>query len=222
MDAVVLGGHRHQVTLAAGHRVNHLGGVFLGDIDGQKLDRLAFDPVDFLDDYLRLAHLQFIPLAAHSLDKHREMQHTTTEDIPFVLVVALGDAQRKVLVKLAGEAFLDVAGGDKLAVLTEERRVIDGECHRHRGLVYGDTGQRLGIVKQCDSVANLKILETHQRADVARRDLLDALASHPLECVELLDFLAGHRTVAAAEAYLHTLAEGATVYTSHGDTSHIA
>ncbi len=98
-----------------------------------------------LYDYLWLAHLQFVAFAAHGFDKHREVQHATSEHRPFILVVGFLDAQGKVLVKLAGKAFVYVPGCYELAVFAEERAVVDGESHRHGGFVDGDAWQRFGI-----------------------------------------------------------------------------
>ena len=68
--AVVLRCHVYQVALAAGYHVDHLRGIFLGDVDGEQLDGLALYAVDFFDDDLGLAHLQLVALAAHGLDKY--------------------------------------------------------------------------------------------------------------------------------------------------------
>ena len=70
MGAVVLRGHGYEVAFAAGHHIDHLGGILLGDVDCEQFHRLALHSVDFLDDDLRLAYLQLVALAAHSLDEH--------------------------------------------------------------------------------------------------------------------------------------------------------
>ena len=71
MHAVGLGGHREHLALAPRNEVDHLRCVFLGYVDGEHLDGLAFHAVDLLDDNLRLANLQLVALAAHGLDQHR-------------------------------------------------------------------------------------------------------------------------------------------------------
>ena len=110
VDPVADGLHRRQLALASGDHINHLAGVFLGDVDGQLLDGLTLLAVNLLVDDLRLSHLKLIAFATHGLDEDGEVQHASAGDNPLaVLVLGLADAEGKVLVELAGEAVLDVA-----------------------------------------------------------------------------------------------------------------
>ena len=115
-----------------------------------------------------------------------------------------------------------MARGDELAFLAEERRVVDGEEHRHGWLVNGNRGQRFGILYVADGVANLKLLQTDDGADVAAVHLIDATVSHAVEGVQLLDLGLLRRTVAMAECDLHAVLQYATVHAAHGNTARIA
>ena len=121
MDAVILGLHHGHLTLAAGHHIDHLAGVFLGHVNAQFLDGLTFYTIDVLDDDLGLSHLELISLAAHLLDEHRQVQHAASEDVPCVLILGALDAQGQVLVQLTLQTVPDVARGHILAVPAEER-----------------------------------------------------------------------------------------------------
>ena len=129
VDAVVARLHGEDVTLAARHHVDHFRAVFLGDIDAQRLNRLAFLAVDLLDDHLRLTDLKLIPLAAHGLDEDREMEHASAEDYPLVFALPFPDSQGEVFVELALETLLNMARGDIFAILAEEGGIVDGEEH---------------------------------------------------------------------------------------------
>ncbi len=150
------------------------------------------------------------------------MQHTAAVDGPYVLVGVLVDPQGEIAVELLDEPVADVARCDVLAVAAIEGAVVDGERHGHGGLVDGDAWQGLGVVGGSHGVADLESLDAYQGADVARRYLADLLASHALECVQLLDALARYAAVLLAYGYLYALAEGAAVYASDGDAAHVA
>ena len=66
VDAVVLSVHADDVATAARHHIDDFRTVFLRDIYGEGLDRLALYAIDFLDDDLRLAYLTHIPHGAWS------------------------------------------------------------------------------------------------------------------------------------------------------------
>ncbi len=70
IGASCIGGHTCQLALTTGHHIYDFGGIFIGDIDCQQLDRLALASVYFLDNHLRLAYLQFVTFATHGLDKY--------------------------------------------------------------------------------------------------------------------------------------------------------
>ena len=149
------------------------------------------------------------------------MQHATAIDRPGIVAVATLYTQGQVLVELAFQTVGNVARSHILTILTKEGRVVDGEQHRHRRLVDGDTRQRLGLGSIGNGVANLEILDTHEGANVARSYRLHLGTAHTLEHVELLDALFYGRAVFLAQRNLHALFQHAPVHTAHGDTAYI-
>ena len=149
------------------------------------------------------------------------MEHATARDNPLAVLLALAHAECQVLVQLLHQAVMDVAGSDELTLLAEEGRVVDGEEHTHGRLVDGDGRQCLRVLVVADGVADFKSFDAHQRADVARRDLLHLHAAHALEGVQFLDFGLHDAAVTLCQRDVHALAQRATVYAAHGDTSGI-
>ena len=107
--AVALRIHREQVAFTTGYHVDHFAGILFGHVDGELFYRLAFHTVDFLDDNLRLAHLQLVAFATHRLDEDGEVQHTASIDCPYTIFGGFYDAQGKVTFQLFFEAFGNVA-----------------------------------------------------------------------------------------------------------------
>ena len=214
--------HIDERAFALGSQLDNRTCIFVGTIDGHLLDRLALDTVDLLNDNLRLTDLQFVALAAHRLNQHREVQHTTTIDVEAIGIDALFDAQSEVLFELTIQTLLDVARGYILAVLAEEWRVVDREQHRHRRLVNSDRGQRLGVLIVANGVADLETLDTDQRADFAATDTLDLRLAQTLEYHQLLDLGLLHRlSVALCERNILSCTQFATCNLTYGNTTHV-
>ena len=149
------------------------------------------------------------------------MEHATAEHRPYVLVWLFLHPESEVLVELALQTLGNVARRHKLAVFSEEWRVVDSEHHRHCRLVDCDALQWFRVDRISHSVADFKALDTDKRADVATLHAFHLAASHTLECVKLLDALAHHRAVLLAKANLHALAQFAAMHTTNCDTSYI-
>ena len=114
--------HRCHLTFSASHHIYHFRRECLRNVDGQLFNRFATFSVDFLIDYLRLPHLQFIALATHSFDENRQMQHTTTAYNPLVSrVFERFYAQGEILLQFFLQAVIDVSRGAELAFLAKER-----------------------------------------------------------------------------------------------------
>ena len=94
----------------------------LRDVDDEVLERLMRCAIDFFEQHLRLADLQFVAFAAHGLDEDAQVQDATSVDVPFVFAVRGFDAQGEVLLEFSVEALADVAAGEEVSVLAEERR----------------------------------------------------------------------------------------------------
>ena len=111
---------------------------------------------------------------------------------------------------------------NKLTLLTKERRVVNHKQHRHGGLVDSDRSQWLWILQVADAIANLKLIQSDYSADVATLYLLGMYMSHTLKGVQLLNLSLLHGAIAVCNGNLHAILQGATVYTTYGDTTLIA
>ena len=119
-----------------------------------------------------------------------------------------------------------MAAGDILAFLAEEGRVVDGEEHRHGGLVDLDGGQSLGVVDIADGVANLEgdiLVEVHEHGAnlTGLHRSLYSLFSKTLKDIEFLNLSLHHSTVAFGEGDVLTRLQGAAMEASHGDTAEV-
>ncbi len=223
VHAVGLTLHRRHFALAACNHVDHLACKLFGHVYCKLLDRLAFHAVNLLVDYLRLTHLKLVTLTAHCLDEYRQVEHAAPADNPFVSGVLKGShAQGEVLFEFFLQAVVDVAAGDELSFLAEERRVVDGEQHAHRRLVDGYRRQRLRVLEVADGVTYFKLFKTYDGADVAAAYAFGAHMAHALEGVNLLDLGLLHAAVAVGYGNVHALGERAPVDSSHSNTSGIA
>ena len=80
------------------------------DVDDDLLDRLELFAVSSSrEDDARLADGELEALAAHRLDQDAELQLAAAGDLEGVLVLALGDLQRDVALRLAQEPLADDA-----------------------------------------------------------------------------------------------------------------
>ena len=213
--------HAGHLALVGGYIFDDLTRALLWGIHGELLHRLALHAVNLLDDDLWLTHLQLVSLAAHGFYEHAEVQHTTAEDVPRVLVRTALHAKGEVLFKLFVEAFLDMARGHELTVLTKEWRVVDGEYHRHRWLINGDGLQCLWCLDVANSVANLEAVDADERAYITRTHFVGFNVSHARESVQLFDFGLDHRAVFLGEHDVLTVAQCTAMHMSHSDTAHI-
>ena len=213
--------HPHEGGLAPRGELDGGAHELFGDLDGEFLDGLAALAADGLVQHLGLAHLQFEALAAHRLDEHRQVQDAAAVDHEGIGIQARLDAEGEVLFQFLLEALLDVAGGHELAVLAEERGVVDHEQHRHRGLVDGDRGEGLRVLDVGDGVADLEPFDAHQGADVAALDLVDIGLAEALEDHDLLDPGLLHDIVALAQGDRHAGLQAAAGDTADGDPAHV-
>ena len=202
-------------------KLNNLARALLRRIHRQALYRLAFHAVNLLDDHLRLTHLQLVSLATHGLNQHAQVQHAATEDTPAVLCRSALYAQRQVLLQLFVQSVLDMTAGHVLAVLSEERRVVDAECHTHRRLVDSNRLQCLGVLGVADRVADLKTVNTDHRADVAVLHDVRLHVPHALERVQLLDLRLHHRAIFLRQHYRLSVFELTAVYATDSYTAYI-
>src|SRR6185369_6365578 len=155
------------------------------------LERLAFN---LPRDRLRLRHLHLVTFAAHHLDENRELQLTASGHLELIGRVSIFNSDRHVAENLLVEPFLELARRDVLSFTTSEWRVVDAEDHRDGGLVDGDRGQRLRVLGRSDRVADVDILDTGERDDLAKARALDRLSLQSFEDVKLRHPCLLHRT----------------------------
>ena len=89
---------------------------------------------DFLQ-HLRLADRELVALAAHVLDQDGQVQFAATEHPKHVRLGGVLDAQGDVALQFAVQPLADLAAGDVLALAPGQRRSVDLESHRQRGLI---------------------------------------------------------------------------------------
>ena len=216
--------HLHLSHLAFVRRdeLDDLSAALFRCVHRQALHRFAFHTVDLFDDHLRLTYLQFVALATHRLDEHAQMQHTATIDAPGRFFRAFLHAQRQVLLQLFVEAILDMTACDVLAVLSEERTVVDAEGHTHRRLVDSNRLECLGVLCVADGVANLKTVDTDHRADIAILHHVGLHMTHTGEGMQLFDLGLHHRAVFLRQRHHLSVLELTAVYTTDGDSADVA
>ena len=90
--------------------------VLVGHVAHAALLGLETLAVDFLGDDLGPADLQLVPLTAHALDEHGELQLTTTGDLDHVGRAGVEELDRHVAEDLAVEPVDEVTAGEELAV----------------------------------------------------------------------------------------------------------
>ena len=159
-------------ALAGRQRLGHRAHVLVGHVDDAFLDRLVALAVDLAGDDLRLAHLQLVALAPHRLDQHGELELAPAGDLEHVGLAGVVDLDGDVAQHLAGQAVAEVAAGDVLADLAGQRRRVDAERHAQHGLVDGEAGERVGVGRVGERVADLDLGEAGQHEQVAGDDLL--------------------------------------------------
>ena len=203
------------------YKLNDFAAALVRRVHRQHLHGLALHPVYIFEYHLRLSYLQLIPFSAHGLYQHAQVQHTAPEHMPRVLVRTALHAQREVLLQLFVQSLLNVAARYELALLTEERRVVDGEYHRHRRLIYRNRLQRLRLLVVAYRVAYLEAVNTYQRAYIAALHHIRLHMSHALEGVQLLYLRLHHRPVFLRKAHIHAISQYTSVHAPHRDTTHI-
>ena len=122
----------------------------------QLLYRFQLLTVHFLDDYLGLAELELVTLAAHGLDEHCEVQDATAKYLEFFGRIGVLDAECEVFLGLLHKTLAEVARSYKLAFLAEEWRIVDGEQHTHRRLVNVDAGEFFGVFGVGNGIADVE------------------------------------------------------------------
>ena len=150
------------------------------------LERLVALAVDLADDDLGPADLQLVALAAHGLDEHGELQLAAAGDLDDVGRVGLG---RRLIDTLPSTSRSRRSRrwrrGEVLAVLAGERRGVDAEGHAQHRLVDREAGQRHGVGRVGEGVADLDLGEAGDDEQVAGDELVDLDAADAREAMQL-------------------------------------
>ena len=161
--------HLLHAALAQRQQLRDHADELLGRVDAHPLDRLVELAVDLAGDDLGLADGHLEALTAHHLDQHRQRQLAAALHLPDVGALGHDDPQRDVADELAVQSRLELRGGQLVAVLAGQRRVVDAERDRQRRLVDGDQRQRPGIVGIGERLADRDLGDAGDGDDVARR-----------------------------------------------------
>ena len=175
MLQIAFGFHDLEHALAHHDQFGGLACGGLGHVDDEVLERLVLHAVDVLEQDLRLADLQFVPLTAHRFNQDAQVKDAAAVHVPPVFAVGGFHPQGQVLLKLRVEAFADVTACEELPVFPEEWGRVDREEQAHGGLVHGDALHGFRLLEVGHGVANLKPIHARDGAQVAAADMLDLL-----------------------------------------------
>ena len=164
--------------------------------------------VDGAGDHLGLADGELVALPAHLLDEDGERELAAALDLPGVRALGGQDPHGDVADQLAVEALLDQARGDLGATdPAGHRRGVRADGHRDRRLVDGDEGQRAGVGRVGEGLADGDLGDAGHGDDVAGPGLLGGDPLEGLGPEQLGDLDRLHRPVAAAPGHLLALAQ---------------
>src|SRR5208282_558140 len=182
--------HVGDFALARADMLHDHADEFFGDIDGEVLDWLHQFASFFvvLGDDLGLADHQFVTFAAHHLDENRKLQFAAAENLERIGAASLFHAQGDVGEQLFIEALAQVARRDVGAFASAERRRVDGEEHRNRGLVDNDGRKRRGVLCVGDSLADGDAFDAGYGDNVAERSFGNVGTLEAGKTEELGDF----------------------------------
>ncbi len=205
-------GHVLHASLARRQQLGDRADVLLGHVDRQALDGLVALAVDLALDHVRLSDRQLEALPAHHLDEHRQLQLAAPLHLVGVRPLGVLDAQRHVADELLVQARADLAGGELVAVFARQRRGVDAERDRHRGLVDGDHRQRARVAEIGERLADRHLGDPRHGDDLPRAGLGRVDAVERVGDVQLGDCRALDRAVGAAPGDLLALADVAVAH----------
>ena len=196
--ATVVGGHVLQLAFTGAQFVHYRAHVCVGNVDDDGLDRFAFNAVDLLEYDFGARYLEFVTFAAHRFYEYGKMKFASAEHAETFGGIGLFDPHTDVGLHFAEQSCAQMSAGDELAFLARERRVVDHEVHRQGRFVYRDEGQRFGAVGIAYGLADIEILHSAERNDVADGAFVRFDAFEPFELVQLYDFFVRDRAVGMA------------------------
>src|SRR3954447_18051459 len=221
-DAALAVHHLAELALARGQQLGDGAERLGGHVDRQVLERLLQLAVDHLGDDLGLADGQLEALATHRLDEDGQRQLAAALHLPGVGALGGQHADADVADQLGVEAGPDLTGGELGAgvrVTADQRRGVDADGHRDRRLVDVDTGQRDGVVRVGEGVADRDIRDPGDGDEVAGRRRLRGGAGEGLGAEKLGDLDAGDRAVGTTPGDLLAAADRARADAAERDAA---
>ncbi len=163
-------------------------------------------------EHARLTDRQLEALAAHDLDEHRRAAARRGPAPPTTPADAAGvrcTRSETLPISSASRRVADLARGDLGALAAGQRRGVDAERDRHRGLVDGDHRQRPRVLGVGERLADRDLGDAGHRDDLPRPCLGGVDALERLGDVQLGDLRALDRAVRAAPGDLLAAADRA-------------
>ena len=218
------GGHFLQLRLAYAELFNDRADILLRHVRHELFHRFhEIALLVALHKHARGRHLKLIAFAAHRLDEDRERHFAAAGDVEAVgAALDVRDAQGNVLERFAVKTVADLAAGDKLALASGERGVVDGERHFHRRRGDLHKRQRLDRADGADRVADGNVADAAHGDDVARRGFRHGDLGKAAELVERNGFRParhGVGRVVVADGDLLVLADRAALDAPDGDAA---
>src|ERR1039458_528872 len=193
--------HLDHLSLPGAQFLNHHAQEILRAIDDQVLHRLVEFVVDRARQDLRLAHRQFVAFPPHHLDQDGELQFAAAHHLEGVVPYLL-DADGNIGQQFLVEPLAQVARRHPLPLAPGERRGVDGERHRDRGLVNLDWRQRLRIFRGGHRLADRDAFHSGDGQDIALPADGFIHPLQPLERIQLGDLGGVQRAVALGDGHV--------------------
>src|SRR5205823_5716557 len=124
----------------------------------------------------------------HHLDQNCELQFAASRNLELIGRSGFFDANGDVAEHFSIETFFDLTGSYELTLSARERRIVDAEDHRDCWLIDSYYRQRLRIVRRGNRLANVDVLDTRERDDLAYARTLCQFALQAFENVKLFHF----------------------------------
>ena len=158
--------HINEGTLSGAELFHYGADVLLGNVDNDVLYGLTLYAVYLFIENSGVGAAELVALATHIFYKDGEVHLSSARDSEGVGGITVLNTERNILKELTIESCAEVTGGDELALLTCEGRVVDREGHLHSGLTDLDELEGLDLGGGADCVTDSYVLTTGEANDV--------------------------------------------------------
>ena len=175
--------HVDDLGLTTSETLKDVSEILRRDIDVDRLDWLQkFSTFTPLVDDLGTGDEKLEALTAHLLHNDGDLHLSARLDLEVTGKLRLLHLDRDIGTGLAGQTLLDLACGDKLALLTDERSVVDADLHRDGWGIDIDESERLTCFVIGDGLPYVDLFEAAETDDVTgagflKLDLLKSLVA---------------------------------------------